>query len=231
MMHRGRERRRKGVVNRTRRLLYAVLLWLSPQASGASTLADPAAPAEASGFLPATLIIESFPAAVGSSLSAYRVVFVAPDSRIAAPFQKAAELLRKRSWKFNDSSLSLRGGVGLDVGLPDDGNLHLSLFPDEDDPQRGRRWQLSTTPNNARGRLWSVGGCVDVVRTQQERSRYEGYTDREIAVSPQLILDMDRLAGIPGTAQLVLQNANWRDGVTERYTDERVWQINVLWRF
>lgn len=231
MGHRGRNRRREGAVNRTRRLLYAILLWLSPQASGAATLAEPDAPAQVSGLVPATLVIESFPAAAGRSLTTYRVAFVVPDSRIAAPFQKAAELLRKRSWKFNDSLLSLRGGVGLDVGLPDDGNLHLNLFPDDNDPQRGKRWQLSTSTKNARGRLWSVGGCVDVVRTQQERSPYEGYTDREIAISPQLILDMDQLAGMPGTAQLVLQNANWRDGVTERYTDERVWQINVLWRF
>lgn len=227
----GRNRRRKGAVNRIRRLLYAVLLWLSPQASGAATPAESGTPPAASGFLPATLVIESFPAAAGSPQSTYRIAFVVPDSRIAAPFQRAAELLRKRSWKFNDSLLSLRGGVGLDVGLPDDGNLHLSLFPDDDDPQRGKRWQLSTATKGSSGRLWSVGGCVDVVRTQQERSPYEGYTDREIAVSPQLILDMDRLAGMPGTAQLVLQNANWRDGVTERYTDERVWQINVIWRF
>lgn len=223
MEYRGRERRRKGMVNRARRLLYAVLLGFSPQAGAG----DPGQP------LPASLLIESFPGGTTGYLSTYRVSFAAADPRIAAPFQRAAELLRKRTWTFSDSVFSLRGGVGLDVELPDAGNLHLSLFPDDDDPQRGRRWQLSTRREGAHGRLWSLGGCVDVVRTEPERPQAveRPYTDRELTVAPQLILDMDRLAGLPGNAQLLLQHANWRDGVTERYTDGRVWQVNVRWRF
>ncbi|SFF65049.1 hypothetical protein SAMN04488120_11723 [Fontimonas thermophila] len=211
------------MVNRIRRLLYAVLLGLSARIEAS----DPGR------VLSADLRIEASPGAALDGLSSYRIQFVAADPRIGAPLQKAAEHLRKRTWTLSDSVLSLRGGVGFDVELTDTGNLHLSLFPDEDDPQRGRRWLLWTHPDGMRDRWWSLGGSVDIVRTQPQRAQAleRLYTDRTLMLAPQLILDMDRLAGLAGSAQLTLQNANWRDAVTDRYTDTRVWQINVRWRF
>lgn len=229
MRYMGRERRRKGSRNLLRRGLYAVLLWLSPHTPSAA-----AAPSEAPASpkaLSATLTIEAQPANSTGVASSYRIAFVPPDSRIAAPLRRAADLLRTRTWEFNDNLLSLRGGVKLALDLPDGGNLHLDLFPDEDNPDRGRRWKLTTPAEDGRTGLWSIGGSVIVIDELRERGPYRAGTDRQFTVAPQLVLDMDELAGMPGNARLTLQRCNWHDGVTDRFTEDRVWQLNVRWRF
>ncbi len=231
MWDRARERRRAGLRNLIRRALYAALLWLSPQGHAADAQQQQAASDAVAEAKLAKLTIESFPAGATGYLSRYRIDFVLPDPRIAAPLRRAAELLRTHTWHFNDALLSLRGGVGLDLALPDAGNLHLSLFPDDDDPARGKRWRLATPPNSAPGRLWSLGACLDAVRTAHDRGAERLVSDREVVLTPQLILDMDRLAGMPGSAQLMLQRAGWRDKVSNRYSEEQVWQVNVRWRF
>ena len=119
----------------------------------------------------------------------------------------------------------------LDLGLPDGGNLHLNLFPDKNDPERGRHWRLSSDGDVRNARLWSVGGSVDIVNPEREIGPYRGDTERQFALAPQLMLDMDRLAGMPGSAQLTLQHCNWRDKVTDHHTEDKVWQLNVRWRF
>lgn len=229
MRYMGRERRRNGRFDHARRGLYAVLLWLSPQApSAAAAQLDPPKSAGPSAGL---LTIEALPSSVSGVSSGYRISFSAPDNRIAAPFRKAAEILRARTWQFNDSLLSLRGGVKLDLGLPDGGNLHLNLFPDKNDPERGRHWQLSSDGDVGSARLWSVGGSVDIVNPERETGPYRVDTERQFVLMPQLMLDMDRLAGMPGNAQLTLQHCNWRDKVTDHHTEDKVWQLNVRWRF
>lgn len=229
MRYMGRDRRRDGAGNLVRRGLYAVLLWLSPHAPSAAS-DQTGATAEAKS-LSATLTIQALPAGQPGVASTYRIAFVPPDSRIAAPLRKAADLLRTRTWEFNDSLLSLRGGVKLALDLPDGGNLHLDLFPDEDNPDRGRRWKLSTPAEDGRAGLWSVGGKVTVIDEQRVRGGFRADTDRQFTVAPQLVLDMDELAGVPGSAQLMLQRCNWHDRTTDRFTDDRVWQLSVRWRF
>lgn len=229
MRYMGRERRRVGAINHARRGLYAVLLWLSPQAPSAAAVAADAP--KSAGPSTASLSIEALPSSIPGVSSGYQITFSAPDGRIAAPFRKVAESLRARTWQFNDRLLSLRGGVKLELGLPDGGNLHLNLFPDKNDPERGRHWQLSSDGAVSSARLWSVGGSVDIVNQERERGPYRVDTERQFALSPQLMLDMDQLAGVPGSAQLVLQHTNWRDKVTDHHTEDKVWQLNVRWRF
>ncbi|WP_348817719.1 hypothetical protein [Fontimonas sp. SYSU GA230001] len=207
-----------------------MLLWLSPHAPSAASSGEAPVP-QSAGPSRASLSIEALPSWTPGVASAYRISYTPPDDRIAAPLRKLADLLRTRTWQFNDSLLSLRGGVKLDLGLPDGGNLHLNLFPDQDDPERGRHWQLSSDGDAGPARLWSVGGSVEVINAERERGPHRVDTERQVVLTPQLMLDMDQLAGMPGNAQLTLQHCNWRDGVTNHHSDDKVWQLNVRWRF
>lgn len=225
----GRDRRRKGRVNRLRRLVYAVLLWLSAPLVAHAVPAEGKSAGSGPTLHKALLTIESFPESDGGTQ--YRVSFNVPDSRIAAPFARLAEGLRTQTWSFNDRLPSLRGGVGLDLQLRDAGNLHLRLFPDEDHPERGRRWTITTRAQSRHAPVWSVGGSVDLVRTQHIRYGQWPDSEREVRLAPELMLDVDRLAGIPGTAQLTLQHGGWRDRTSRRYAEGDCWQVQVRWRF
>lgn len=232
-MRTGRGRRRGGLNNRVRRGLYAVLLWLScPPLLVAAEVDDQAqtsGPSQEGSQ--AKLSIERLRSSVAAAQQEYRVTLSVTDPRVAAPFRHAAEILRTRSWRFNDSLPNLRGGLGLDIELPDAGNLHLRLFPDERHPDRGLRWEVTSSAAALQRKLWSFGGAVDVIRTEPEQRVLPSARGREIALTPQLVLDMDRLADLPGSAQLTMQYGHWRDGVTDRHSGDRVLQLNVVWRF
>ncbi|AXQ27857.1 hypothetical protein D0B54_03825 [Solimonas sp. K1W22B-7] len=54
--------------------------------------------------------------------------------------------------------------------------------------------------------------------------------EQKLAVTPQLLLDVDAITGMKGDARLVIQRAQWRDGQGGADSG-RVWQINLRWRF
>lgn len=193
---------------------------------------DPAAASERISFT--LLSLPSLPAALSWRLP--RPVLdlrAAPMMALAAESQRLASL----AWRYTEEWRQLRGGVGLDVEIADAGNLHLTLVPARDSEVRGLRWLLDAD-GGARGtQLWSIGASFDLVRTMDydfdappsDRDRLRG--SRRVILSPQLLLDVDRLARTAGNAQLTVQHSNWREHDSRRALPGRVWQFALRWRF
>lgn len=225
---RGRERRRKDVVNLLRRGLYAVLLWISHPLNAAAADGGQAAKAEAAPRR-ATIDIQALPSALPGEPPGWRVGVSTDDPRAAPALSPLIQHLRGRRWDFDRNFPSLRGGIGLDVDLPEAGNLHLNLLP----PRRGNasgeglRWQLSADESQDLRQLWSVGGTVDRVRSGESPGQLG---EQKLALTPQLILDVDALTGMNGDARLIVQRAQWRDSRSGEDVG-RVWQVNLRWRF
>lgn len=142
------------------------------------------------------------------------------------------------AWRYTEGWRQLRGGVGLDMEVAGAGNLHLTLLPARDSEMRGMRWALDGDGDGSvRGaRLWSLGASFDMVRTvdygtdRASSDRRFPHGSRRVVLSPQLVLDLDRLAHTAGNAQLTLQHANWRER-DSRALPDRVWQLSLRWRF
>jgi len=223
----GREQRRKGWVNVLRRGIYAALLWVSHPLNAAA--ADDGSAAEAQPRR-ATIDIQALPAEGPAEARSWRVGISSSDPRAAPALAPLIERLRNRSWKFDDRRFpSLRGGIGVDIDLPEAGNLHLNLLPRKDKAVTGDglRWKLSADESDDRQQKWSLGGTLDRVRSGDGPGQPG---ESKLAVTPQLILDVDALTGMSGDAKLTLQRAQWRDSRSGEDVG-RVWQINVRWRF
>lgn len=223
----GRERRRKGVVNLLRRSLYAVLLWISHPLTAAAADEGQGGNAEAAPRQ-ATIDIRTLPAELPGEPPVWRVGVSTDDPRAAPVLSPLVQRLRSRRWDFDRRFPNLRGGIGLDVDLPQAGNLHLNLLPPRRDNATGQglRWQLSADESQDLRQVWSIGGTVDRVRSGDGPGQMG---DSRLALTPQLILDVDALAGMSGDARLTLQRAQWRDRSGEDIG--RVWQVNLRWRF
>lgn len=223
-----REQRRKGWINMLRRGSYAVLLWISQPFN--ATAADDG---QAAGAEPvarrATIDIEALPAERPDEAPGWRVGVTSTDPRIAPTLSPLVERLRGRRWDFDRRFPNLRGGIGVDIDLPEAGNLHLNLLPPRRDNATGQglRWQLSVDEEQDLRRVWSLGGTLDRVRNGDSPGQLG---EPKLAITPQLILDVDALTGMSGDARLTVQRAQWRDS---RSGDDvgRVWQVNLRWRF
>ncbi len=129
----------------------------------------------------------------------------------------------------------IRGGAGLDLLVQDVLRLHLDVVPARDPAVRGWRWKERLGERTGAGAWWSLGAGFDVVRTPSIepldvlRARHP-YRDRRIVLSPQLRVDLDRIADLGGHAELRLQHAHWRSG--DDFADgDRVLQVELRWRF
>jgi hypothetical protein len=129
----------------------------------------------------------------------------------------------------------IRGGVGVDLLVQDGARLHLDLVPARDPAVRGWRWKQRLGDGARTAGWWSLGAGFDVVRTASAgpldplRERHP-YRDRRIVLSPQLLVDLDRVAGLDGCAELRLQHAYWR-GSGDLADRDRAMQIELRWRF
>jgi hypothetical protein len=203
-MYRGKDRRRRGAVNRLRRTLFGLLVSV-PSVAAATQPTPPAtgsavrAPAPSDGSDPAGAVI---PLHVHLS-------FLEPE--LASSFGAAAAAAVA-----TDPLYRLRHGVAFDYGgLVDGGALRLALFAKRDP----RRWELNPQAQELPGgQSWSVGGAVDVVH-------------RNVRVAPQLVVDLDRLAAAPGQMQLTIQYANWQPGADHSNSYAAVPQARIDWRF
>lgn len=217
----GRERRRRGLINGLRRLIYSLLLWYCNKAP-AST------PAGAEAIEPplmASIAMERVVDTAGEP--AYRVDLTTADPRIPGWAGDIASQIRTRSWHFQEEWLRVRGGVGFDLALPDTGNLHLNLLPGRR-PEEGLRWQLAADPS-VTPRLWSLGGTVEAARPARAQPlRVDGPA---VEARPQLLFDLDQLTGMSGNAQLTVQHGRWRDPDRRVVAPERVWQVSLSWKF
>lgn len=211
----GRERRRKGLVNALRRCAYGLMIWLGqhqalaaervelksvqPLGRGALALTAPAPATRFGGWL----LRQDDPAVI-------------PLLRV-----KAAG-----SWR---EVRRLKDGFGLDLGVQDYGSLHLALHPKRDQMQPGTRLSLgdSDPDKPAVQPLWSLGGAVDLVQYSEAGRPME--RERRVHCATQLLLDADRLTGLPGDGVVTVQHAYWQGS---RYIpDQPVWQLRMRWRF
>ena len=129
----------------------------------------------------------------------------------------------------------IRGGAGFDLGIAGLTRLHLDVVPARDPSVRGWRWKHRLGDISGAWLPWSIGAAFDVVRSMPDepldaaRERHP-YRDRRLVVSPQFLLDLDRVAGFDGCAELRLQHAYWR-GPGDLAGDRRTWQVELRWRF
>ena len=223
-------RRRIGLMNRLKRLTYAALLWLSPQSP---VLADDAAAVLESALAQRVHIaLQVLTPGTAGGLTVDRAELRLHDTRIAPSFSALAQTLSARSWTYSDEWRRARGGVGLDIDVANTGNLHLNLVPARERAERGVRWRLAADGRAADAHLWSLGGSVEVLRMMDVRPRETGVrSDQRLVLSPQLVLDLDRLTETPGSAQLTLQQSYWREASSRRAMPERVWQLSLRWRY
>jgi hypothetical protein len=128
----------------------------------------------------------------------------------------------------------IRGGAGIDLHVQDRLRLHLDVVPARDPAVRG--WRLRQRLGGGGDRSWwSFGAGFDVVRTLSDepvdpvRERHP-YRDRRIVLSPQLLVDLDRVAGLDGHAELRVQHAYWRSS-SDFADGDRALQIELRWRF
>lgn len=230
MTNEGVSRRRSGLMNRLNRLVYALLLWLSPQVPALAEDTTMALDAPLSQRV--HIALQVMTSDTQGSVSVDHAELRLHDARIAPSFSTLAQKLSARSWTYSDEWRRARGGVGLDIDIAEAGNLHLNLVPARENAERGVRWRLASDGRVTDARLWSLGGSVDVVRMIDVRPRESGIrSDQRLELSPQLVLDLDQLVEAPGSAQLTLQQSYWREASSRRAIPERVWQLSLRWRF
>lgn len=231
----GRERRKKGLINRARRLLYGLLLLAaSPGATAADELAyagqyraDPVA-ATAQQALLATLqglllIHAESPESSESPIQGNGYPRIALDTVTARLLEQAVSdpvLLRVA---VSDSE-SIRDGVGINLAIADIGNFHLNLYARRNAKTEGKRWHMNSAdanPAKAETRTWSLGGSLEMVRT--------GDGSRHLALVPELLVALgDQPRYVPFEASVKF--ANWRSASERQALDEKVAQVTFKWR-
>jgi hypothetical protein len=124
-----------------------------------------------------------------------------------------------------DDWRSVRYGVGFDLNLPGNGGLKLDLYVRRNAKRAGKRWQFNPLLLSS-DRSWTLGGYLDRARGADE-----------IAFVPRLVLDLDRLIGLPGQADASIQYGYWhldqgdRPDTVPELAEPRAVQATVNWRF
>ena len=144
-------------------------------------------------------------------------------------FNNVARLLRLRDVEFIEEIKNLRKGIGIDLALPEAGNLHLMLHPHKNEMGDGTRWEVSGIDDSARvgHGLWSLGAGADFVHV--EKLGQPGLREGKLEIAPQLIIDADRVLGLSGHAVLTLERKCWKGGSGAK--DEPVMQLHLGWHF
>lgn len=234
MPPRDRDRRRQGLGNRLRRLLYgALLLAASPGAIAVDPLGAVGQFRPQTAVAPVRLLQaslqglillhaeESPGAAAPIQGNDYpRIGLDTVSARLQPPAPHDATVLRL---DISEES-RLRDGVGFDLEVPDFGHFHLNLYSRRNAQTPGRRWGATLGDENSAGprRTWSLGGTLELVRT------IDG--GRHLAFIPELHVDMgdNETRYLPFQASVKL--ANWRSLGDRTALLEVVPQIAFRWR-
>lgn len=210
----GRERRRKGLVNALRRCAYGVMIWLGQHQALAAERTEPKA-VQPPGRGALALTAPAHATRFGGWLLRQDEPAIIPLLRV-----KTAGAWREVR--------RLKDGFGLDLGVQDYGSLHLALHPKRDQLQPGTRLSLGGDADKPAAQpLWSLGGAVDLVQYSEAGRPTE--RDRRVHCATQLLLDADRLTGLPGDGVVTVQHAYWQG--SPYIPDQPVWQLRMRWRF
>lgn len=233
----GRERRRKGPLNRVRRFLYGLLLAASaPGAMAADELAALGQyrpqPHQATAVAPER-------AAVLATLQGLIMIHAETAAAAEAPLRAelgypriALDTVTARVQHVGDAPLfrvsvsdgpSIRDGVGFDLAVPDLGNFHLNLYARRNARTEGRRWGVSAgEPEPEPAPAWSLGGTLELVRV------VDG--EKHVAFVPELLFDLSGQEGNYLPFQASLRMAHWRSLTEKHALDDRVPQLTFRWR-
>jgi hypothetical protein len=224
----GRERRRKGLVNRLRRVTYGVLLWAAAQ--GAVAAEEPGAaharPAYARNLAVLQVQVPNgMPMGIAGPIADHLRV---PQGAVPAAGQPLiVEDFSARLIAMNvDSTVlgALRDGVAVNFSMGDFGGLQLNLYKRRNARTAGQQFDLNPgAPDAPPARFWSLGGSLDLVRNS------EGH--REVVFVPQLLLDFDALDASTSHFQVFVQYAGWKAAPGQAASDEKVPQVAVKLRF
>jgi hypothetical protein len=236
-----RERRRRGPVNRLRRLGYGALLACASGVAAADPLASfgahraVAAPpgtnsAPAARILEATLqglllvhAEEALDPAAGLQPVFYpRLALDRVNAHLLEPAVLPAPMVEMTV----NTRSSLRDGLGFDVAVPELGNFHLNLYTRRNARTPGRRWSMNLSSGEVTedaGRAWSLGGSLELVRTRDGA--------RQAAFVPELMLDLGALSARPIAFSVSLKYTSFRSLHDKRALDAEVPQLGFTWRF
>jgi hypothetical protein len=228
----GRERRRKGPVNRVRRFLYGLLLAASaPGAMAADELA-----ALGQHRPPAHSATAATPqrAAVLATLQGLIMIHAESASAAEEPLHNQAgyprialDTVTARVQHADDAPLfrvsvrdlpSIRDGVGFDLAVPDLGNFHLNLHARRNARPDRRR----SASAGEQAPVWSLGGTLELVRVVDGA--------RHVAFVPELLFDPSRQEESYLPFQASLRLAHWRSLAEKHALDDRVPQLTFRWR-
>jgi hypothetical protein len=224
----GRERRRKGLVNRLRRTCYGVMLAVTSHTATADPnamrpLAPPPHPRVFDPSRTDSFAVDNSPALLDQLQAGVRISGVLlGDAPAVGPQLRIGKGIGSL---FDDPIGTLRQGAALDLALPDVGSLHLNLFA----KRKPRHWALNPDAQ-AEGpqRAWSLGASVEMVKVGEPGERH---AQRSLSIAPQLVLDLDRLLGAPGQLDATVQYAHWRSPDDDRAYGGPVAQATIRWKF
>lgn len=233
------ERRRRGPVNRLRRMLYGLLLGSASAPALAGTPQEAAAGdtlhrlpqvvTNAPLWMHDDVLLARDP--LGGKLYAYaglgpvlaRADALGPDYA----FLPVGGLLFTAHYLGQDLA-KIGKGLGVDLALPQLGYFHLNLYAGRGDVTGGKRWRIDpqgfALPDSAE-RLWSLGGSLAVEQGANGR--------RQLTFVPQLVLNLDAVTHLSGRLQAVLSYHNWRSQADRGLAEQQgaVPQISLRWRF
>lgn len=207
----GRDRRRKGWVNRLRRLAYGLALACCVPAAQAQ---------DARGDAPR-----------GEPLRKNKWPWMRAQEVLPALANTASAMRFALTAESSTGLLRLNLGAGADasgkpfafaVGASDMGYLYLNLYSPDGQQLAGK---------------WRLGGDSDVpVRPLSPRDEWlqlRGARDEdtEVVISPQLVLHLDEMSSAPKGMEARLQYAPWSSVMQREGGDRRMPQIVLHWPF
>jgi len=244
MPHNGLEKRRRGPLNRLRRMLYGVLV----SAASASALATSGhdASSNASGpRLPLPLAHTNAPLRLDGDVLLLHDQSDLPGGDLLAYGGLSPLLLQASAISADFAFVSIGGqlltahylgddldrigkGLVVDFLLPELGYFHLNLYSGHDGPERGKRWLINpdgfALPQSA-DRFWSLGGSLALERN-------DPYSRRQLQFVPQLVLNLDQVVPMQGRMQALISYHNWLAAAdTDPVRTGRIPQISLHWSF
>jgi hypothetical protein len=233
------EQRRTGPINVLRRQLYSLALLSSTLAAEAADnpLHNPAAPprrlpvAETSSAPWSDNDVLMTRNAHGAGWMAYGgMAALNSNARLFSrdyAYLPVGELLFTAHFLGDDLS-TLRKGMGVDLAIPEFGYVHLNLYSGRDGPNRGKRWRVNPDGMalpESHDRFWSLGGSLDLVKPDRN-------SRRQIVFVPQLILNVDQIATIPGHMQMSMTYSRWNSPVSGLLQESgTVPQVSFKWAY
>lgn len=225
-MGEGRERRRKGPINRLRRVAYGVMLGVSLPTAASEPPLSPRLPTDR-----------------GANSGPQRWLTAGVEGLVAVSAREAADPATPMGTEddyghldFEDIALDfddpragsslqvsvvqpslMRDGLGLDVAIPDLGALRLNLYARRV-AHGATGWdfmQADAAP------VWSLGGSLELVRT--------GDGSRQLAFIPELTVDGNALSGNKLGFSASVRYSHWRRLGAREAEDFAVPQLMFRW--